>query len=191
MNLNKVFIIGRITADPQLRTTPGGQSVTSFSIATNRTWTGKTGNREEEVEFHNVVAWGKQAEIASQFLTKGSLIFVEGRLQTRSWQDKQGQSRKTTEIICERLQLGPKPAHSTSSGRSDRFGSEPQRETSDESSDSKRPSAGGGFSPRPPQAGSISSQPSSSSAPAADMPPLEEIPIINLEDEMKAEDLPF
>lgn len=110
MNLNKVFILGRLTSDPQLRTTPGGQSVGSFSIATNRVWTDKSGARQEEVEYHNIVVWAKQAEIASQFLKKGSLALVEGRLQTRSWQDKQGQPRKTTEIVCERLQLGPRPA---------------------------------------------------------------------------------
>lgn len=108
MNLNKVFIVGRMTADPQLRTTPSGQSVTTFGVATNRVWTGKSGNKEEQTEFHNVVAWGRQAEIASQFLKKGGLVLVEGRLQTRGWQDKQGQNRKSTEIICERLQLGPR-----------------------------------------------------------------------------------
>jgi len=110
MNLNKVFILGRLTADPELRNTPGGQSVTSFSMATNRVWTDKSGARQEGTEFHNIVVWGRQAEIANQFLTKGSLALIEGRLQTRSWQDKQGQNRKTTEIICERIQLGPKPA---------------------------------------------------------------------------------
>lgn len=109
MNLNKVFIIGRLTADPQLRTTPSGQSVTSLSVATNRYWTDKNGGRREDTEFHNVVVWGRQAEVASQFLTKGSSVFIEGRLQTRSWQDSQGQARKVTEIICERLQLGAKP----------------------------------------------------------------------------------
>lgn len=108
MNLNKVFILGRLTADPQLRTTPGGQSVGSFSVATNRSWIDKSGARKDEAEFHNVVVWGKQAEIASQFLKKGSIVLVEGRIQTRSWQDKQGQQRKTTEIICERIQLGPR-----------------------------------------------------------------------------------
>lgn len=110
MNLNKVFIIGRLTVDPQLRTTPSGQSVGSFGVATNRTWNDKSGKRQDQTEFHNIVVWGRQAEIASQFLTKGSTVLIEGRLQTRSWQDKQGQSRKTTEIICERLQLGPRPA---------------------------------------------------------------------------------
>jgi single-strand DNA-binding protein len=109
MNLNKVFILGRLTADPQLRNTPSGQQVASFSLATNRVWTDKAGQKKEEVEFHNIVVWGRQAEIASKFLTKGGLALVEGRLQTRSWQDKQGQSRKTTEIIADRIQLGPKP----------------------------------------------------------------------------------
>jgi len=116
MNLNKVFIIGRLTADPQLKTTPSGQSVSSFSIATNRVWNDKMGQKKEDTEFHNIVAWGRQAEVASQFLTKGSMVLIEGRLQTRTWQDQQGQNRKTTEIITERLQLGPKPAGASGSG---------------------------------------------------------------------------
>lgn len=116
MNLNKVFVLGRLTADPQLRTTPAGQSVTSFSVATNRVWNDKTGNRQEETEYHNVVVWGRQAEIASQFLKKGSVVLIEGRLRTRSWQDKEGQSRKITEIICERLQLGPRPLAAAGAG---------------------------------------------------------------------------
>jgi len=109
MNLNKAFILGRVTADPQLRTTPSGQQVTSFAIATNRTWTDKAGARQEQAEFHNVVVWGRQAEVATQFLVKGSLVLVEGRLQSRTWQNKEGQNVKTTEIITERLQLGPRP----------------------------------------------------------------------------------
>ena len=110
MDLNRVLIVGRMTGVPELRRTPGGMSVTSFGVATNRVSKDKSGNRREETEFHNVVAWGRQAEIASQFLTKGALVLIEGRLQTRSWQDKQGGARKTTEIICERLQLGPRAA---------------------------------------------------------------------------------
>jgi len=110
MNLNKVLIVGRTTAQPELRKTAGGQSVSTFSVATNRVWTDKAGARQEETEFHNVVVWGRQAEIASQFLVKGALVLVEGRLATRTWQDKQGSTRRTTEIICERFQLGPKPA---------------------------------------------------------------------------------
>jgi single-strand DNA-binding protein len=108
MNLNKVFIIGRLTADPEVRTTPAGDRVLAVGIATNRNWLDKAGNRKEATEFHNVVFWGKQADIVSQFLNKGSLIMVEGRLQTRSWQGKDGISRKTTEIIAERVQLGPR-----------------------------------------------------------------------------------
>lgn len=109
MNLNKVFVVGRMTATPELRKTPGGQSVTSFSIATNRVWSDKGGARQEETEFHNIVVWGRQAEIATQFLAKGSLALIEGRLRTRTWQDKQGANHKATEIIAERIQLGPRP----------------------------------------------------------------------------------
>ena len=109
MNLNKVFALGRVTADPALRSTPGGQSVSNFSIATNRVWTDKAGAKQEETEFHQIVLWGKQAEGASKFLQKGSLVLIEGRLQTRTWTDKQNQQRKTTEIIGEHIQLGPKP----------------------------------------------------------------------------------
>lgn len=108
MNLNKAFILGRLTADPQLRTTPSGQAVATFGIATNRIWTDKGGSKQEQVEFHNIVVWGRQAEVAKQFLAKGSLVLVEGRLQTRSWQNQQGQNVKTTEIIAERMQLGPR-----------------------------------------------------------------------------------
>lgn len=116
MNLNKVFILGRVTATPELRKTPGGQSVTSFSIATNRVWSDKAGAKQEETEFHNVVVWGRQAEIATQFLTKGSLVLIEGRLKTRSWQDKNGANHKATEIISERIQLGPRPQNQAGGG---------------------------------------------------------------------------
>lgn len=116
MNLNKVFIIGRLTQDPQLRTTPSGQPVTTISMATNRIWTSKSGERQSDTQFHNVVLWGRQAEIVNQFLKKGSLAMVEGRLQTRSWQDNQGQNRRTTEIVCERIQFGPKSASSFGEG---------------------------------------------------------------------------
>lgn len=108
MNLNKAIIAGRLTADPQLRTTPAGQQVGTFSVATNRNWTNAAGQKQEAVEFHNVVVWGRQADIASRFLHKGGLILVEGRIQTRTWDDKQGQKRRTTEIIAERIQLGPR-----------------------------------------------------------------------------------
>jgi single-strand DNA-binding protein len=108
MNLNRVIILGRITAAPQLRTTPGGQSVAPVGVATNRAWTDKNGKKQEDVEFHNVVFWGRQAEIASQFLTKGSYVLVEGRLATRGWTDKNGTERRVTEIIAEKVELPPK-----------------------------------------------------------------------------------
>ena len=121
MNLNKVLILGRLTADPQLRTTPSGDQVATFSVATNRNWTDRSGGKKESTEFHNVVVWGRQAEIANQFLKKGGLVLIEGRLQTRSWEGKDGQMRKTTEIIGERIQLGPRKAGEVSQeGSSDK-----------------------------------------------------------------------
>lgn len=116
MNLNKVYLIGRLTADPVLKVTPGNQQVTSFSIATNRVWKDKNGQKQDSTEFHNIVAWGKQAEIISKFMTKGSLLMVEGRLQTRSWDDKQGQKRKTTEIVAESVQFGPRSGGAAGGG---------------------------------------------------------------------------
>jgi len=115
MNLNKVLILGRLTADPQLRSTASGTQVASFSVATNRVWNDPSGTKKESTEFHNVVVWGRQAEVASRFLVKGSLVLIEGRLQTRDWEGKDGQKRRTTEIICERLQLGPRPMGSKTS----------------------------------------------------------------------------
>ena len=111
MNLNKVFLLGRLTADPQLRVTPGGHQVATFSIATNRIWNDKVSGRREDTEFHNIVVWDRQADIAQKFLSKGGLVLIEGRLQTRSWDDKQGQRRKTTEIVADRIQLGPRSAN--------------------------------------------------------------------------------
>ena len=108
MNLNKAFIIGNLTRDPEIRQIPSGQAVCSFGVATNRFYTDSMGQKQKQAEFHNVVAWGKQAEIINQYLHKGSSILVEGRLQTRSWQDQQGTKHWRTEIIAERIQLGPR-----------------------------------------------------------------------------------
>ena len=108
MNLNKVFIMGNLTRDPELRQTPTGQAVCSFGVATNRFYTDSTGQKQKKAEFHNIVAWGRQAEIVHQYLKKGSSVLVEGRLQTRSWQDPQGAKHWKTEIIGERVQLGPR-----------------------------------------------------------------------------------
>lgn len=108
MNLNKVFIAGNLTRDPELRQTTGGQAVCSFSIATNRFFTDSTGQKQKQAEFHNIVAWGRQAEIINQYLKKGSILLVEGRLQTRSWQDQQGTKHWRTEIVADQIQLGPR-----------------------------------------------------------------------------------
>jgi len=108
MNLNKVIVIGRLTRDPETRALPSGQSVTSFGMATDRFFTNTSGEKKQQTEFHNIVTFGRLAEIASQYLNKGSLVLIEGRLQTRNWKDSAGNQRFRTEIIGERLQLGPK-----------------------------------------------------------------------------------
>ncbi len=110
MNLNKVFLIGRLTRDPEIRALPSGQQVASFGLATDRYYQDKAGQKQQKTEFHNIVLFGRLAEISSQYLTKGSLVFLEGRLQTRSWQDNSGQKRNRTEVVTERMQLGPKSA---------------------------------------------------------------------------------
>jgi len=106
MALNKVLLIGNITRDPELRSTSSGQSVSSFGLATNRVWKDpSSGEKKEAVEFHNIVMWGRLAEISGQYLRKGSKIFLEGRIQTRSWQDQSGNKRYTTEIVAENMQM--------------------------------------------------------------------------------------
>lgn len=102
MDLNKTMFIGNIVNDPEMRTTQGGQNVTSFRIATNRRWKNQsTGELQEEAQFHNIVAWGKLAEICSQYMKKGMRVYIEGRLTHRSWDDQQGQKRYTTEVVAE------------------------------------------------------------------------------------------
>ncbi len=99
MNLNKVMLIGNVTRDPEIKTTPSGQTVTTLGVATNRRWKDKEGQKQEQVEYHNVVLWRKLAEIAGQYIKKGSKIYIEGRLQTRSWDDQSGAKRYKTEIV--------------------------------------------------------------------------------------------
>lgn len=151
MNLNKVFILGRLTADPQLRSTKTGQSVAVFSVATNRIWTDKENKKQEQVEYHNVVVWGRQAEIASKFLLKGQMVLIEGRIQTRNYEGNDGAKRYVTEIVAERVQFGPKAGGSS--------GSAPSEDRT--------------------------------SAKESKAPEIEEIPTINIDDDIKEEDLPF
>lgn len=103
MDLNKAQIIGNITQDLELKQTPNGQNVMSFSIATNRNWTDSSGMKQEQVEFHNIVLWGKLSEIANQYLAKGRKIYIEGRLQTRTWEAQDGTKRYKTEVVWENM----------------------------------------------------------------------------------------
>lgn len=116
MNVNKVILVGRLTRDPEIRSTPGGQSVATLGMATNNFWTDKSGQKQEKTEFHTVILWGRQAEIAGQYLTKGQECFVEGRLQTREYTAKDGSQRRTTEVVGESMQLGSRAQGSAASG---------------------------------------------------------------------------
>lgn len=107
MYLNKALIYGNITRDPELKSLPSGMQVCSFSVATNRVYKDRDGNRQEASDFHNIVVFGRQAETSAQYLKKGSGVFVEGRLQTRSW-EKDGQKQYRTEIVADRVQFGPR-----------------------------------------------------------------------------------
>jgi single-strand DNA-binding protein len=167
MDLNKVMLIGNTTRDPELRSTPSGQSVASFGLATNRAWKDQnSGERKSSAEFHNIVAWGKLAEICGQYLRKGSKVYVEGRLQTRSWQGQDGNKRYSTEVVMENMIMldrkpqGATPFQSASPASSNAGG--PNR---DEQTPAK---------PAPPQP--------------------EEIPTIQIDenqDEVRIEDIPF
>ncbi len=167
MDLNKVMIIGRVTNDPQMRSTQTGQNVTSFSVATNRKWNNKnTGQQQEDSQFHNIVAWGKLAEICSQYLRKGARIYTEGRLQTQSWDDaKTGEKKYRTEINLENMIM----------------------------LDSKGQNAGGGnnnYQSQTPVAPQKNNMPPQN----INVPAAEEIPTINVDedkDDIKIEDIPF
>jgi single-strand DNA-binding protein len=104
--VNKVILVGNLGRDPEVRSTPSGQPVATFTLATSRRWRDKSGQKQEQTEWHTVVVWGKQAEIAGQYLTKGKQIYVEGRLQTRSWDDRQtGEKKYKTEVVCDNFQM--------------------------------------------------------------------------------------
>jgi len=112
MNVNKVIIVGNITRDPELKALPSGAAVATFSVATNEVYT-KDGQKHESTEFHNIVAWGKTAENIARYMKKGSQIYIEGKLQTRSW-DKDGEKRYRTEVVALNVQFGAKPSGSSS-----------------------------------------------------------------------------
>jgi single-strand DNA-binding protein len=165
MNVNKVILVGRLTKDPEVRTTQSGQSVVALGMATNNYWTDKGGTKQERTEFHNVVLWGRLAEIAGQYLTKGQECFIEGRLQSREYTAKDGSQKRVTEIVGENMQLGSRAQGSTAGA----------------------PRAGGAATGGTGSyVGAGQNQPKS--------PVEEEIPTINLDDEkeeIKIEDVPF
>ncbi|HEY0964482.1 MAG TPA: single-stranded DNA-binding protein [Candidatus Paceibacterota bacterium] len=127
MYLNKAMIYGNLTRDPEMKALPSGMQVCSLSIATNRVYTDRDGKRQENTDYHNVVVFGKQAETSAKWLTKGSGVYVEGRLQTRSW-DKDGQKQYRTEIVADRVQFGPKSGGG-GGGSSPSMGTNPQDDT--------------------------------------------------------------
>ncbi|MEW6430909.1 MAG: single-stranded DNA-binding protein [Myxococcota bacterium] len=136
--VNKVILIGNLGADPEVRFTPGGQAVANFRVATNESWTDKNGQKQERTEWHRIVVWGKLAELCGEYLKKGRQAYIEGRLQTREWTDKEGKKNYTTEIVANTVQfLGGNPgrsgaeggfsnsAGSSGGGRRDDFGGPP------------------------------------------------------------------
>lgn len=136
-SLNRATLIGNLTRDPELRQTPSGQSVASFAVATNRRWTTQQGDTQDATEFHEVVAWGKLAEISEQLLSKGKKVYIEGRLQTRNWDAPDGSKRQRTEIIAENIiALSPK-----GEGMGDNFPSTTSKTTKAKSADA--PTSGG------------------------------------------------
>jgi single-strand DNA-binding protein len=132
MDLNKVMIIGRLTRDPEMRSTGTGTNVVSFSVATSFNWTDQSGQKKEQTEFHNVVAWRKLAEIVNQYLKKGSQVYIEGRLQTRSWEGQDGKKNYRTEIVADNMIMLGRPGAGSGSGS----GSAPIRDESSQPSPS-------------------------------------------------------
>lgn len=128
MNLNKAFVLGNVVRQPETRSLPSGQNVCTFSVATNRVWYDAQRNKKEDTQFHNIVTFAKLADIASQYLSKGSLVLIEGRIQTRMW-EKDGQKNYRTEIVAETLQLGPRG----SGGGGQQGGVAPAKKRSEES----------------------------------------------------------
>ncbi|NTW14825.1 MAG: single-stranded DNA-binding protein [Candidatus Moranbacteria bacterium] len=171
MNVNRVILVGRLTRDPDVRTTQSGQTVATIGMATNHRWVDKTGQKQEKSEFHTVVLWGRLAEVAGQYLAKGMEAFFEGRLQTRSFVGKDGVERKTTEIVGESMQIGSRPQGGGQGGYAPRQGARPAAPAAGPRT--SVPSHPGAFKPEPVE---------------------EEIPTINLDDEkeeVRIEDVPF
>lgn len=161
MNVNKVILVGRLTRDPDMRTTTSGQQVVTLGMATNNFWTDKSGTRQERTEFHTVVLWGRLAEIAGQYLTKGQECYIEGRLQSREYTAKDGTERRVTEIVAETMQLGNRAQGSGASQGASRAAA---------------------------PAAAASAAPAQKSAPEEEIPTIN---LDDEKDEIKIEDVPF
>ncbi len=132
-SVNKVILIGNLGRDPELRYTQSGQAVTNFSLATTDRFSNKSGEREERTEWHRIVAWARTAELCAQYLAKGRSVYVEGRLQTREWEDKEGQKRRTTEVVAQTVQFLGGPRDGQQAGPPpDRGGSAPDTPPTDD-----------------------------------------------------------
>jgi single-strand DNA-binding protein len=118
-SVNKVILIGNLGSDPELRYTPSGKAVATLKLATNEQWTGKDGEKGERTEWHKVVAWARLGEICGEYLHKGSQVYIEGRLQTRSWEDKEGNKRFTTEIVAQTMQMLGSPGKGRATAAAD------------------------------------------------------------------------
>ncbi len=131
MYLNKALIIGNLTRDPEIKALPSGIKVCQFSLATNRVWKDKNGAKQEAADYHNVVVFGKSAELAAQYLKKGASALVEGRMQTRSWDDKEGKKNYRTEIVADRVQFGPRGTGTGAPSTAPKAGDEQQAAPAD------------------------------------------------------------
>ena len=134
-SVNKAIIVGNLGRDPEVRYTPGGQAVANFTVATNETWNDKSGQKQERTEWHRIVVWGRLAELCGEYLSKGRTVYVEGRLQTREWTNKEGAKQYTTEIVAQTVQFLDKGGAGGGQGGGSRGG---------------RPSGGDEFGPPPP-----------------------------------------
>jgi single-strand DNA-binding protein len=141
MSVNKVILVGRLGRDPETRYTGGGQAVANFSVATDESYKDKNGERQKRTEWHKIVVWGKQAEIAQQYLKKGSLVFIEGRIQSREWQDKEGQKRTSFEIVASNFRMLGGRSDAAAAGAGGGAGAATR------STDDFEPHAGGGEEP--------------------------------------------
>lgn len=132
MYINKVILFGNLTRDPEMRAMPSGMNVVNFSIATNRVFRDRDGAKQEQADFHNIVVFGKQADLVNQYLKKGSSVYIEGRIQTRSWDDKgSGEKKYRTEIVAERVQFGPRSTGAGGSGQASSGTRAPSHEEDD------------------------------------------------------------